>query len=475
MAGSREVSPLRKMSDLTLEISADRDEAQENENSVASPLASDDEITERNEGQELENDEAPVASDNESVSSDDSEVTEMEPFADYLPKIEQLLVDIGMEHLTAEVIHHGLTYQNCVYALTSPDPSVHEYILRVPILPDFRESDGRCVDIQDDAALLGHLDGKMPVPKTRAYSTICENPLNAPFTVQTLLPGTSLDDVYWDLAHEERTRIIDQFVELLAEHESITFPTAGKFTAPASLPASTNAYDSAEPVSVSIFAKGDEEFVKDPQMKADRQGPNLKSFLVSHIKGWIEKETRVDADGKWPSLTLQSWKRVLEIVDELDREGAFKHSPYPVVLHHFDLEPRNIMVDKVADSWNITGVIDWDHTDALPRPLSRRPPDWIWELNGGPAFTGYLDNDHFPNPDISEEGLALKSYFDDKAAAALPDYLEDAYETGRWLRRIWTFAEKGAESCWYMDLIKQLVKDWDERTVTRKERPDQTP
>ncbi|KAL8955276.1 MAG: hypothetical protein Q9183_006712, partial [Haloplaca sp. 2 TL-2023] len=218
MVGSREVSPSRKMSDLTLEILAERDEARENENSVASPLAPDDETTERNEGQDLENDEAPAASDNDSVSTDDSEVTEMEPFADYLPKIEQLLVDIGMEHLTPEVIHHGLTYQNCVYALTSPDPSVQQHILRVPILPDFRESDGRCVDIQNDVALLGHLDGKMPVPKTKAYSTTCDNPLNAPFAVQTLLPGKSLDDVYLDLSHEEKTRVIDQFVELLAEH-----------------------------------------------------------------------------------------------------------------------------------------------------------------------------------------------------------------------------------------------------------------
>ncbi|KAL8866915.1 MAG: hypothetical protein Q9174_005998, partial [Haloplaca sp. 1 TL-2023] len=278
------------MNDLSLEITVEHDKAQEDENSPANPLASDAGETEGNEGQALEND------DNESVTSHASESTQMEPFEDYLPKIEQLLVDLGMEHLTPEPIHHGLTYQNCVYALTSPDPSVQQYILRVPICPLFRPTDGRCTDIEDDAALLGHLDGKMPVPKTRAYSTICDNPLNAPFTVQTLLPGTSLDDVYGNLTHEERTRIIDQFVEILAQHESITFPTAGKFTAPASLPASTKSYEFTEPVVIPMFAKGDEEFVKDPQTKADRQGPDLKSFLLNHIKGWIEKETKNDCN-----------------------------------------------------------------------------------------------------------------------------------------------------------------------------------
>ena len=41
-------------------------------------------------------------------------------------------------------------------------------------------------------------------------------------------------------------------------------------------------------------------------------------------------------------------------------------------------------------------------------------------------FTGYLDNDHHSHTKLSEEAIALKAYFDAKAAAVFPDYLEDA-------------------------------------------------
>ncbi|KAL8724303.1 MAG: hypothetical protein Q9181_006892, partial [Wetmoreana brouardii] len=191
--------------------------------------------------------------------------------------------------------------------------------------------------------------------------------------------------------------------------------------------------------------------------------PDLKTFLVSHLKGWISKEIKEEETSEWGSFTLASLRQLLAMVDELDDEGAFKYGPYPVVLSHWDLEPRNIMVENSSGIWRICGIIDWDDSLALPRPLARRPPDWIWEIDEPPGYTGYLDNDHHPNDSISEEGLALKAYFDAKADAALPNYLEDAYGSGRWLRRIWTFARSGADSCWYIGLIKKLPMDWEAR------------
>ncbi len=66
--------------------------------------------------------------------------------------------------------------------------------------------------------------------------------------------------------------------------------------------------------------------------------------------------------------------------------------------------------------------------------------------------------------DLSEESLALKAYFDAKAKEILGEaYLEDAYGTGTWLRRIWTFAKGGIHSSWYWDLVKLLVEDWEKR------------
>ncbi|KAI4243831.1 MAG: hypothetical protein L6R42_010618 [Xanthoria sp. 1 TBL-2021] len=153
-----------------------------------------------------------------------------------------------------------------------------------------------------------------------------------------------------------------------------------------------------------------------------------------------------------------------EILDTLDIEGAF-HQPQPIVLHHWDLEPRNVMVTPTSTGYEITGLIDWDDALALPRTLARRAPDWIWDFEKE-GFTGYLDTDSHPkaDSDLSQDNVALKNHFDQKAKLVLGDqYLQDAYGTGRLLRRIWTLVREGAFSMWYHTLAIELTKEWEER------------
>lgn len=415
---------------------------------------------------------AADTSDNESITSVTSDLSEMEPFPEYLPKIEQLVCDIGLAGFSIEALQHGYSFQNCVYALKSLKDDKEQYILRVPVCPDLRETDQKCVAVENDVAILGFLVDKLPVPRVTAYSATKENPLNAPFTVQTRLAGQSLDQIYGGLKHEDKLEIVDRFVELLGKLESVTFATAGTLTASSPLPtAMRDSFPAAAPVAT-IFNSGDAEFVRQPKVLEDRTGSDLKSFLVSHLDGWIQKELK--DEGEEESFTLPSLRQLLEIIDELDYEKAFKDGPYPVILHHWDLEARNIMVEKRSGRWKISGVIDWDDALALPRPLARKPPAWIWDFDPD-GFTGYLDNDHHPNADLSDENRALKSHFDATAAAALPAYLEDAYGRGRWLRRIWTFARSGADDMWYIELIKQLPRDWATRpkpVVPQPEKPN---
>ena len=415
-------------------------------------------------------DKGSSVSDNESIASMVSDVSEMEPFTEYLPNIERLLCDIGITGFSVEALQHGYSFQNCVYALNSSENDNEQYILRIPVCPDFQETDGRCIAIENEVTLLGFLGDKLPVPRVKAYSATKENALNAPFTVQTRLPGQSLDEVYADLDHKDKLGIVDQFVEVLAKLELVTFAKAGTLTTSSPLPAAMNDVPHTADPSVTVFNEGDAEFVDGPQVLLDRAGPDVKSFLVSHLNGWIQKELK--DEGEEESLTLADLRQLLAIIEEMDNEKAFKDAPYPVVLYHWDLEARNIMVEKSKDAWRICGIIDWDDALALARPLARRPPAWIWDFDRE-GFTGYLDNDHHPNDDLSDESLALKSHFDAAAAAVLPNYLEDAYGRGRWLRRIWTFARSGADNMWYIELIKQLPKDWAARPKPIVSQPGQ--
>lgn len=392
-----------------------------------------------------------MSSGHESHVSDDSE---MEPFENYRRRIEQALAFIGMEGFDIEPLHHGYTFQNCVYALTSKD-NTRKYILRVPVCPDLGETDEKCEAIENDAFLLDYLQGKLPVPRVKAICATTDNALNKPFMVQTRLSGQPLDDIYGSLKQEEKLAIVDQIVNLMTELESIQFSKAGTFTI-----SSLETTDSFAPIKV--FSEGNSDFVKLRTTTLDRQGPDLKSFLTSHVQGWIAQELR-DEGSEEQSLTIGSWKKVLSMLDTLDNEGAFAKAPCPIVLHHWDFEPRNIMVEQdSSNKWHITGVIDWDDALALPRPLARRPLDWIWDWNPE-GFTGYLDTDHHPKKELSDEEKELKAAFDSLAAKKLKGYLEDAYGHGRWLRRIWTFAKLGIYSTWYLDLVKLLIDDWEAR------------
>ena len=423
--------------------------------------------------------------DNQSIKSDGSGGSEMEPFEKYLPKIERLLSDIGLERYMVEIIQRGYDCQNCVYALKPATDDKQQYILRVPVCPEnFRENDEKYAAIINDASLLGFLADKLPVPRVRAYSATRENALNEPFTVQTRLPGQSIAHVYEDLGYADKLAIVDLFVEFLAKLESITFAMAGTFVAPSDLSNNMNDFRSTIAPSIKIFDEGDEEFIKTLKCLDDRAGPDVKALLRSHLDGWIAKELKeqreqeeLPAEERFESITIAPLRRQLAMLDALDHECAFKDGPFPIVLHHWDLEPRNIMVEKVEGSWKLCGIIDWDNAIALPRPLARKPPSWIWDFNPE-EFAGYMDIDHHPNssPDpnhkLSDENMALKVYFEAKTATVLPSYLEDAYGRGRWLRRIWRFARHEVCNSWYLELMDLLEKDWNARSKHTEPKPE---
>ena len=324
----------------------------------------------------------PDNSDNDSVASCGSGDSEMEEFEDYRTKIETLLSDFGLSGFCVEEIQHGYTFENCVYALTSSSNDIEKYILRVPVCP-MQEGgpDDKCEVIRNDAALLESISDKLPVPRVKAYSVTNDNILEKPFSVQTRLPGQSLNKVFSSLSYPEKTAMVDQYVELLAKLESIQYPTAGMFTAsPALLDNSSDFFIATAPL-VRPFDAGEEEYAKLSQTKMDRAGSDLKTFLASHVNGHIQEELK--SDNGYPSVLLESYQQTLLMLDDMENEGFFKAQPVPIVLHHWDLQARNIMVEQRNGAWEICGIIDWDDAHALPRPLARRPPDFFWDFQGG--------------------------------------------------------------------------------------------
>ena len=405
---------------------------------------------------------------------------DIEQFPSYKLKLEQLLISLGLADYAIDEIQHGYTYENRVYRLTripipeQRDTSVTEqkYILRVPNCPHFEQDDGICQAIVNDVALMKYLSTRLPVqlPRVKAYSAATNNILEAPFTIETQIADISLREIYAGLDLDEKLRVVDQFVDLLDNLENTRFASAGTFAASSPLPLSSSDFFPAAQASpaprIMYFNKGDEEFVKDLKAVHDRRGPELKSLLSSHINGWIRKNPPFEA---YDRATMYHFPRMLTMLETLEEEGAFADAPCPIVLHHNDLEPRNIMVNRssLSGEWKITGLIDWDEAIAVPRPLARRPPTWIWDFDVKSCnYNGYLNVDHYPYSDaeLSEEGKTLKRYFETRAKEKWGEkYLEDAYGHGRWLRRIWDFVRSDTHRKFYLGRIEKLGSDWDAR------------
>lgn len=349
------------------------------------------------------------------------------------------------------------------HALTSNVNEEEQYILRVPTLPEQRETNGKYEPIRNDVTLLGYLQEKLAVPRVKAYCITRDNALKAPFTLQTRIPGASLDRIYGTLDQTDKLAIIDQVVELIVKLESIRFPKRGVFVGSSPLPDKISEFLTDDALSINVSNEDDSYPTKDARSIRARAGANVKSLLASHLQEWIAFHLEDGADG-FNSFIVGSLRNLLGALEELDTGGTLSDQECPIVLHHVDLEPRNIMVENRDGKWKISGIIDWDDALALPRPLARRPPNWIWDWNQD-ICTGYWDADHHPTLSLSRHEAALKAYFDRKAAAALKGYLEDVYTSSQWLRRIWFFARYGIRQCFHLDLLEKFEADWSVRIV----------
>ena len=418
-------------------------------------------------------------------SDDDSDCSEMEPFEDYKLKLSQLLSEIGLLNFDIQPIQHGYQFQNCVYALTSPEDSAEQYVIRIPGLPNFRESDGKCSEIENDVSILGYLKDRLPVPLVKAYSATPDNVLEKPYTIQTRLAGESLNHVYGKLNWAEKRDIANQYIDLQVKLESLRFHTAGTFKASTTMPGSANDFLDTSAPSVHAFDgdRDDNHFDGDDWMGksleatriiSDRAGPDLNLLLKSMIDKWIKEELKVE-ETSYASDLLPLFTKLLAMLEDMKREGFFEDQPLPIVLHHWDLEDRNIMAAQIEGVWKITGIIDWDAAIAVPLPLARQPPVWLWNWSDTAEewSESFYDVDQYKDPVLSEENKTLKAYFDRAVEKALPGYLEDAYGRGRWLRRVWAFVKEGVSSQYMLEFLNQLLEDWAARVKPTMRRSEQ--
>ena len=324
-------------------------------------------------------------------------------------------------------------------------PNLPPAIIRIP-----RFAGEVLQGIRDQHAVASFLRGTaIQVPETIAYDTTTRNRIESEYIIQRRIPGVPLADIYHSLEMSERERILRQVIDILVEMEKVQFPAAGQLVATGCLPDAlvVNRSDRCHSpgVAAAPFPTGFGEY---PQ-----PGPTpttLEDAFADRFRAWdTERETPL---GK---VVAPMFARLEEIIVEMRGLGFFEEcSVAPNVLHHWDFQPRNIMVEGRDDGYKVSGLLDWDEVLSVPLVLARKPPAWLWLPEG--KLTSSQDVDEW------ELGPAeLRTLFEREMEKRVGrKYVEDAFGKGRWIRRVWGFLLDGFQRSEDFKQFKRFIEEW---------------
>lgn len=356
-------------------------------------------------------------------------------------------------------------------------------------------------EILDETVLYNLLeDSGIPAPRILAFDISRENALRLPYSVQTRLPGVTWQSIIEKMPLESQLQLAEELARIMALLQKVQFESSGRLLCHQQLDtplqlsfASSSRVEIKEELKIWGFPKG-----IGPLMDSERISPcqpvdnSLYDLLFYTTQELIDQELqKVGDDGPSQELVRMYFK-LQDIIQDMDRLGWFSEAdkaPSKSVLHHWDLEARNILVEQIdsnpSSPWRITGVIDWDHPHALPPVLTMKPPIWLFDASDDSELPGevqeYYDNDFDWLPleyyqkenaqHLNADGVKVKRRFEEEivkrlykeqyGADAHAKYLDDAYGRGRWLRRIWRFASEGlSERPTHWRRMEQLDREW---------------
>lgn len=321
------------------------------------------------------------------------------------------------------------------------------YVLRIPRHPRGVEAD----DFKNQVAIAYFLGSKLPVPTIHAYDTTTSNAVSRQYVLQKRVSGSCLENVYESMSAQERLHIASRVADMIIRMEQIAFPTAGRLTSTSNLP---DRCSDLKDLNISLGI-GPFQIHYRPGPSFTR-GQSVKEILCGLIDSQIAHFDPQDR-------MLEKWETLHEVVLEMDRVGYLEGSD--TVLWHWDFAARNILVDHAQDgSWEISGVLDWDDVLSVPRVMSRKPPAWLWHLGGEPSgWTGDLDFLEQKQP-LTDEESTIKDHFNRTMEAWSPGYYEEAYQHGRWVRRIARFALYGFEDSQDWKRYEIFIQEWRDRS-----------
>lgn len=325
-----------------------------------------------------------------------------------------------------------------VVGFKMPDGTGHrhfedgEYVVRL-------QYEGRAdqnTDMERDVAILDGLAKiSVPIPRVFFLDTEKNNPLGVAYTIETRLPGFTLEKIAGDKSttKEQNWSMIKQVTSLVETLASITAPYPGLIT---------STYDKGidETLCPSGIPMMMFDFPFDTSLLTTLTNPSPLTFMLALADQWTTWEA---AHLSSEDSNHASWMKVQAIIRALS-QGDILGSTFHLV--HGDLAARNIMGTVIDDSTiEITGVVDWDFASFAPAFCAYRAPLLKWS-------GGLDDAEEWCEP---EDLNAFK-------AVASPEYLKYVFSDEAVIaRKAWKVLREGMVGEYRQIYARQLLREWD--------------
>ncbi|KAG9951733.1 hypothetical protein KCU85_g2713, partial [Aureobasidium melanogenum] len=286
-----------------------------------------------------------------------------EPFDSFRHKVEALNDHIGVKFIDNITRLPGGDFNRTIAAdLHSHDQAfaVQKVILRIPRYVHDKSLPHQ--DILDQCFILRAIaNSGIHGPRVFAYDCTSNNALGMPFSLQTRLEGQALHLAYGDMTTPERLSTANELVRMLAVMENVKFQSPGRLSCSGALRLQLFGYPTGQGLWCWRCLIQNE--VNCPT--------SLQELLSTRLDGWLQRELSNDPG----SFMADIYERLKDIQTEMNELGFFEDraSLGSNVLYHWNLEPRNIIVERKttvpssdASETNhvqIIGVLNWD--DAL--------------------------------------------------------------------------------------------------------------
>ncbi|CAK3994612.1 26S protease regulatory subunit 4 [Lecanosticta acicola] len=201
----------------------------------------------------------------------------------------------------------------------------------------------------------------VPVPVVYGYSADDNNPVGAEYIFMEKVAGQCLGEIWFDLSDRERLKLLGAIVDQEAKMFDIAFPAYGSIY-----------YTSDVPEDVSL-----KHWFGNRSQLAIQRGPSTSAYEVLAAAAnkeisWVQSYSRPRFPFDREYREMFDYKKVDPCEHARNLQAFLDIAPHIVprqewlhrhVIRHPDLNPNNIFVD---DNFNISGIIDWQHSVVLP-------------------------------------------------------------------------------------------------------------